>query len=305
MIYSMTAFARGEAETPWGSLVWELKSVNHRYLELGLRLPEELRAIEPAVREAVSARLNRGKVDVTLRLQMAATAAGVEIDEAQARRVLDSAARLRALQPGLAPLGEADVLRWPGVLKAPVPDAAALAEQALAALRQALDGLADMRAREGARLREFLVQRLDAAARVAEELRAALPKIIEHYRTRLSERLQELSGNLADRTEARAAGQGRPGGGFDPGRLEQELVLFVNRMDVAEELDRLASHVAEIRRLLAQGGAVGRRLDFLMQELNREANTLGSKAADLRMTNASVELKVLIDQMREQIQNIE
>jgi uncharacterized protein (TIGR00255 family) len=288
MICSMTAFARGEAETPWGSLVWELKSVNHRYLELGLRLPEELRAIEPAVREACGARLNRGKVDVTLRLQAAAGAtAGVEIDEAQARRVLDSATRLRALQPGLAPLGEADVLRWPGVLRSPAPDTAALAEQALAALRQALDNLADMRAREGARLKEFLVQRLDGAARVAEEVRAALPQIVEHYRVRLTERLKELKENL------------------DQNRLEQELVLFVNRMDVAEELDRLASHVAEIRRLLAQGGAVGRRLDFLMQELNREANTLGSKAADLRMTNASVELKVLIDQMREQIQNIE
>jgi uncharacterized protein (TIGR00255 family) len=267
--------------------VWELKSVNHRYLELGLRLPEELRAIEPAVREACNARLNRGKVDVTLRLQLASTATGIEVDEAQAQRVLDSAARLRVLQPGLAPIGEADVLRWPGVLKTPSPDTQALAEQALAALKRALDSLADMRAREGERLKEFLVQRLDAATRVAEEVRAALPKIIEHYRARLTERLKELKENL------------------DPSRLEQELVLFVNRMDVAEELDRLASHLAEIRRLLAQGGAVGRRLDFLMQELNREANTLGSKTADLRMTNASVELKVLIDQMREQIQNIE
>jgi uncharacterized protein (TIGR00255 family) len=287
MISSMTAFARGEAETPWGSLVWELKSVNHRYLELGLRLPEELRAIEPAVREACSARLNRGKVDVTLRLQLAGAAAGIEIDEIQARRVLDSAARLRALQPGLAPIGEADVLRWPGVLKTPSPDAQALAEQALAALRRALDSLADMRAREGARLKEFLEQRLDAAARVADEVRAVLPQIIDAYRARLTERLRELKESI------------------DPSRLEQELVLFANRMDVDEELDRLASHLAEIRRLLAQGGAVGRRLDFLMQELNREANTLGSKAADLRMTNASVELKVLIDQMREQIQNIE
>jgi uncharacterized protein (TIGR00255 family) len=287
MIHSMTAFARGEAETPWGSLVWEIKSVNHRYLELGLRLPEELRAIEPAVREAVSARLNRGKVDVGLRLQMTNADGHVEIDEAQARRVLDSAARLRAMQPNLAPIGEVDVLRWPGVLKTPAPDAAALAEQALAALKRALDALVDMRAREGERLREFLEQRLDAAARVAADVRAVMPQIVEAYRARLAERLRELKENV------------------DPNRLEQELVLFVNRMDVAEELDRLASHLAEIRRLLAQGGAIGRRLDFLMQELNREANTLGSKAADLRMTNASVELKVLIDQMREQIQNIE
>jgi uncharacterized protein (TIGR00255 family) len=287
MIHSMTAFARGETDTPWGRLVWELKTVNHRYFETSLRLPDELRAIEPAVREACAARLARGKLDATLRLQLVSSPATVEFDESQARRVLDSAARLRALEPVLAPMTAADVLRWPGVLKAPTPEPEALAEAALAALKQALDSLAAMRQREGERLREFLLARLEAAERVTDELRAALPAMAEAWRARLLERLKELKESP------------------DPARLEQELVLIATRTDVAEELDRLASHLVEIRRLLAQGGAIGRRLDFLMQELNREANTLGSKSADLRQTSTSVELKVLIDQMKEQIQNIE
>jgi uncharacterized protein (TIGR00255 family) len=287
MIHSMTAFAREDGETPWGSLSWELKSVNHRYLDPSLRLPEDLRAIEPAVREALAARLNRGKVEATLRFQPLPAAAGLELDEAQARRVLDSAARLQALDARLAPLSAAELLRWPGVIRSAAPDAAALAETALALLARALDALAAMRAREGARLKELIVQRLDAALRAAAEARAVLPAVQEAFRTRLTERLKEIKDSL------------------DPARLEQEMALFANRTDVAEELDRLETHVAEVRRLLNAGGAIGRRLDFLMQELHREANTLGSKSPDLRLTNVSVELKVLIDQMREQVQNIE
>jgi uncharacterized protein (TIGR00255 family) len=287
MIHSMTAFARQDGDTPWGGLAWELKSVNHRYLEPALRLPEELRAIEPAVREALAARLSRGKVEATLRFQPLPAAAGLALDEPLARRVLEAAQRLQTIASHLAPLATAELLRWPGVIRSAAPDAEALAEAALALLARALDALAAMRAREGGRLKELIGQRLEAAAGVARDMRAVLPALQEAYRARLTERLQELKETL------------------DPARLEQELVLQATRTDVAEELDRLEAHLGEVRRLLEKGGAIGRRLDFLMQELHREANTLGAKSADLRQTSASVELKVLIEQMREQVQNIE
>jgi uncharacterized protein (TIGR00255 family) len=287
MILSMTAFAREDAETPWGSLSWELKTVNHRYLDVSLRLPEELRALDPAVREALAARLSRGKVDATLRFQPLTAAAGFELDESMASRVLEAAARLAHLESRLAPLSAAELLRWPGVLRSAVPDPEALAQSARDLLARAVETLVATRAREGARLKELIGARVESAARIAANTRTVLPAVQETLRARLLERLKEVRESL------------------DPARLEQEMVLYATRADVAEELDRLDTHLAEVARLLAAGGAIGRRLDFLMQELHREANTLGSKSADMRLTNASVELKVLIDQMREQVQNIE
>lgn len=287
MIHSMTAFAREQADAPRGRLTWELRSVNHRYLDISLRLPEELRGLETAVREAVSARVGRGKVEAGLRLETPAVPESFEIDESVARQVLRTAARLQEIDNRLSPLTTAELLRWPGVIKSASADPETAAADALALLTTALDTFVATRAREGARLREFLQARVESAARVAADVRQWMPEVVEAQRARLKARLAECQAAL------------------DPARLEQEMVLFATRIDVSEELDRLDAHLAEIRRLLDQGGAIGRRLDFLMQELNREANTLGSKAADLRFTNASVELKVLIDQMREQIQNIE
>ncbi len=287
MIHSMTAFARREAETPAGTLTWELRSVNHRYLDIGLRLPEELRGLEPRVREAIQARVKRGKVDVGLWF---ARAAGTDaaLDAEQLRRVTAVAEEAQRLVGGrLETLRAIDVLRWPGVLKGASLDVEGLGKEALALLNRALDELVDNRAREGARLQEFLLARLAGMEKIINDTQALLPDIQRLYRERLETRLKEMKEQL------------------DPARLEQEIVLFANRTDVAEELDRLTAHFAEIRRVLNGAEQAGRRLDFLMQELNREANTLASKSADLRQTNASVELKVLIDQMREQIQNIE
>ena len=287
MIHSMTAFARREADTPWGALTWELRSVNHRYLDLSMRLPEELRVLEPRVREFMQARLKRGKVDAGLWFTRAA-ATDAALDAGQVRRLQELAASAqREAGAVLAPLRAIDVLRWPGVMQSAAIDVESLGGEALALLARALDELADTRAREGARLQELLLARLAAMEKIVAGVHAVLPEMARLYRERLEARLKEVRE------------------GLDPARLEQETVLFANRTDVAEELDRLNAHFAECRRVLNAGEQAGRRLDFLMQELNREANTLASKAADLRLTNASVELKVLIDQMREQIQNIE
>ncbi len=292
MPYSMTAFARCDRETPWGSLAWELRSVNHRYLELALRLPEELRGLEPAVRDTLSKRLARGKVDCNLRFQpREATGGELKVDEALLGRLLALGRRAEELaagyHAGVGPWRVGDLLRWPGVLQAAEPDLGALGEAALGLFHEAVEELVATRRREGERLCELLRQRLDAMAAVAAQLRALLPELAESQRARLHERLEELRAQL------------------DAARLEQELVMALQKADVGEELDRLEVHIGEARRVLDQGGPVGRRLDFLMQELNREANTLGAKSADLRQTNASVDLKVLIEQLREQVQNLE
>lgn len=288
MTNSMTAFARREAETAWGGLVWEIRSVNHRYLEIGLRLPEELRALEPTVREQLAGRLARGKVDAVLHLRPGVAAeTPLVLDEMQVRRLAEAARRVAALCSELAPLTVSDVLHWPGVIQAAPLDLAGLSAAALELLSATLDELVAMRAREGARLAAFVLERLASLERIVPQVSAALPEVAERYRARLRERLGGLKHEL------------------DAARLEQEILLFAQRTDVTEEVERLAAHAAEVRRVLEGGGAVGRRLDFLMQELNREANTLAAKSVDLRVTNAAVELKVLIEQMREQVQNIE
>ncbi len=288
MTRSMTAFARADADTPWGRLACELRSVNHRYLEISAKLPEELRALETRIRELAGKHLERGKLECLLRLQLREAGAGaLELDEARVRRVLEAGERVRSFSSVVVPLRTIDVLRWPGVLKSDQLDAEALAEAALELVARAFAELVATRAREGERLNAFLRQRLEAMARVVTEVRAIVPQVTAAYRERLVARLAELRQQL------------------DPNRLEQEIVLFASRTDVAEELDRLDTHIGEAQRVLGQPGAAGRRLDFLMQEFNREANTLASKAADIRLTNAAVELKVLIEQMREQVQNIE
>ena len=287
MLRSMTAFASAEADTGHGTLAIELRSVNHRYLELGLRLPDELRSLEATVRERVAAKLSRGKVDLSLRYKPAvADASAITVDEALLTRLADTAQALAAKFPQLN-VDFASLLGWPGVLLDRDTDQESLREAALAVLDSALADMVVARGREGERLGGFMRERLDGIERIVAEVRAHLPEVRAALRARFDARLAELKQPL------------------EPGRVEQEVVLQVQRMDVDEELDRLTAHVAEARRIFGLTEAVGRRLDFLMQEFNREANTLGSKSADPRTTNAAVELKVLIEQMREQVQNLE
>ena len=286
MIRSMTAFAAGERSTGSGTLGCELRAVNHRFLELGVRLPEELRALEPALRERVSARVSRGKLDLVLRLRTDDGGDALELNEAAIERLGLLAQRIGVRFPQLR-VPFTDLLQFPGVLRSASADAEQLQADALALLDTVLDQFVAARAREGAKLADVIGERVAGIARIAGEVRELMPAIRAGQRQKLQARLADLA---------------QPA---DPGRLEQELVLWLQKLDVDEELDRLDSHVVEIRRVLQQRDPVGRRLDFLLQEFNRESNTLGSKSVDLRTTNAAVELKVLIDQIREQVQNIE
>ena len=288
MIRSMTAFARREADTETGVLAWEIRSLNHRYLEPGVRLPEELRAVEAAVRERLGKRLARGKVECICRYRPLATGAvPVDIDADNLARLLVACEKVAAELPEAVPLNPLDILRWPGVLQEKVVDTEPLVSSALDLLDHTLDDLVASRELEGEQIAGLLRQRCDAMSALVAQARALLPDIRAALRTRLEARLAELDISA------------------DPGRLEQELVLQLQKIDVDEEMDRLQHHVDEVRRVLERREPVGRRLDFLMQELNREANTLGSKSVSSETTGISVELKVLIEQMREQIQNVE
>ena len=287
MLRSMTAFASAEADIGQGTLSIEIRSVNHRYLELGLRLPEELRTLEPLVRERVAARLSRGKVDLGMRYKPAPTAASaIVLDDALIGRLGETAQAMAAKFPQLN-VDFISLLGWPGVMLERENNQESLRTAALGVLDDALGQMVASREREGARLGGFLRERLEAIEKIVADVRGHLPDVRAALRARFDARLAELKQPL------------------EPGRIEQEIVLQVQRIDVDEELDRLTAHIAEARRTLGLKEAVGRRLDFLMQEFNREANTLGSKAADPRTTNAAVELKVLIEQMREQVQNLE
>lgn len=285
-IRSMTAFASAERAGPGGSLACELRSVNHRFLELGVRLPEELRALEPMVRERIAARVARGKLDLGMRLRAPEGADTLRLDAGTVGQLSQLALELHARFPMLR-VELTDLLQYPGLLAGRAVDPEQLHAQALALLDEVLEDFLAAREREGAKLATGILERVDAIERIAGEVRALVPAIRAGQRQKLEARLAELPQPL------------------EPGRLEQELVLSLQKLDVDEELDRLDSHVAEIRRVLRQDGAVGRRLDFLLQEFNREANTLGSKSVDARTSAAAVELKVLIDQVREQVQNIE
>ena len=285
---SMTAFDRREARGDWGKLVWELRSVNHRYLDLSPRLPEDLRQIESVVRERVSQRLGRGKVECTLKFSPAAgAAAAIELNWPYAEQLIGACKDLAERLPGAAPVSPVELLRVPGVVRESERDLEPIAQAAVDLLDQCLAGLVETREREGAKLAELIDSRAQRVAELAAELRPKLSEINAKVREKLLARLAEI--------EAPA----------DNSRLEQELVFVAQRMDVDEELDRLVTHVEEIQRVLKRKEPIGRRLDFLMQELNREANTLGSKAAATEMTQTAVEMKVLIEQMREQIQNLE
>ena len=288
-IRSMTAFARREARGPEGALVWELRSVNHRYLDVGVRLPEELRALEPEVRERVAGRLRRGKVECTLRFQPEAGAApAVALNRPLAERLAELAREVAVLLPeGAARPSPIEVLRWPGVVREEPADLGPVQDRALALLEEALEELEATRAREGERIEALLRERVAAMRPLVVRARELRPKVIEAALGRWRERVAEL------------------GGEPEPGRLEQELAIQAQRLDVAEELDRLEAHLAEVEDVLGRAEPVGRRLDFLMQELNREANTLAAKSADTETTRIAVELKVLIEQMREQVQNVE
>jgi uncharacterized protein (TIGR00255 family) len=282
----MTAFASGERATAGGTLGCELRAVNHRFLEIGVRLPEELRALEPTLRERIAARVARGKLDLTLRLRTPEGGDALQLDPRMLGQLSELALDMQARFPALR-TEFTELLQFPGVLQSRSVDPAALQAEAMALLDQVLGEFVTAREREGGKLAVVIGERVDGIARIAGEVRTLMPVIGAGQRQKLEARLADLR---------------QPA---DPGRLEQELVLWLQKLDVDEELDRLDSHIAEIRRVLKQGEPVGRRLDFLLQEFNREANTLGSKSVDARTSAAAVELKVLIDQVREQIQNIE
>jgi uncharacterized protein (TIGR00255 family) len=288
MILSMTGFAAVAAELPGCSISVELRSVNHRYLDLQLRLPDELRTLESAVREVLAAELKRGKIDCRIGINRTAPgAAALAVNVERVVQIRDAAAEVRAHAPDSTPLSVIELLRWPGVLTEPSLTAADLAEKALALVREALQDLMASRAREGAELKAVLEERCRGIQEQIERVLPRVPAIHDAYVEKLSMRMREA--------------------GLDPDadRLKQEVVLFATKIDVAEEISRLSTHVTEVRRVLRQGGSSGKRLDFLMQELNREANTLGSKSVDAELSQVALELKVLIEQMREQIQNIE
>lgn len=288
MIRSMTAFARQQGHGEYGELTWEIRSVNHRFLETTVRLPEELRGIEPAVRERVTARLGRGKVECNLRLKTAAAgSAALQVNERLVDQVLKAADKMAHRLHSSHQLSIMDILRWPGVMETAEQDFSPVQEAALVLLDQTLDSLLQARSREGARLADLIGQRVLGMHKQVETARERMPFVIAAVRERLRARLAEVAENL------------------DHERLEQEMALLAQRLDVDEEMDRLRTHLDEVSRVLEQDEPVGRRLDFLMQELNREANTLGSKSADSETTAISVEMKVLIEQMREQVQNIE
>lgn len=288
MIRSMTAFARQTGHGDWGELTWEVRSVNHRYLEATVRLPEDLRGIEPTVRERVNARLGRGKVECNLRYRAAAGAtAELQVNEKLVDQILAAAEKMAHRLHSSHHPSIMDILRWPGVTETGEQDVTPVQEAALSLLEQAFDQLVEVREREGGRLAALVAQRLDAMRGQVAHARERMPRVLEGVRQRLLNRLSEVIESP------------------DPDRLEQEMALLAQRLDVDEEMDRLVAHLDEVERVLGQDEPVGRRLDFLMQELNREANTLGSKSADSETTAISVEMKVLIEQMREQVQNIE
>ncbi|HZX71105.1 MAG TPA: YicC/YloC family endoribonuclease [Rhodanobacter sp.] len=286
MIRSMTAFASAETTGPAGTLSCELRTVNQRYLELSPRLPDDLRAFEPQLRERVAAKLSRGKLDLTVRRNSDARGESLQVNRALLTRLAELNLDMVALFPSMQ-VQLTELLRFPGVMQQAALDPETQQAALFDVLDRALDALTATREREGGKLAAILHERLDGIEKVVGDVRDWMPEIRAALRTRLEARLADLKQPV------------------EPGRLEQELVLQITRTDVDEELDRLSTHIAETRRVLGLEEPVGRRLDFLMQEFNREANTLGSKSVDVRSTNAAIELKVLIEQMREQVQNIE
>ncbi|MFS7197082.1 YicC/YloC family endoribonuclease [Rahnella inusitata] len=287
MIRSMTAYARREIKGDWGSAAWELRSVNQRYLETYIRLPEQFRSLEPVVRERIRARLTRGKVECNLRFDLDPGAqSSLQLNEKLAKQLVEAAQWVK-MQSDEGEINPLEVLRWPGVMLAEEQDLDAISTELLLALETALDDFISARESEGAALKVMIEQRLDGVSAEVLKVRAHMPNILQWQRERLVSKLEDAQVQLENT------------------RLEQELVLMAQRVDVAEELDRLEAHVKETHKIMKKEEAVGRRLDFMMQEFNRESNTLASKSINADVTTSAIELKVLIEQMREQIQNIE
>lgn len=287
MIYSMTAFARLEVKKEWGDAVWEIRSVNQRYLENFFRLPEQFRGLENTLREKLRQNLTRGKIECALRIETKKqTNAELNLNKELANQVIQSLQWIKT-QAGEGEISLTDVLRYPGVVEAQEQDLDAISQDLLTAFDELLKDFIAMRGREGEKLQAIIQQRLDAISVEADKVRSQMPAVLQWQRERLLQRFEEAKISL------------------DPQRIEQEMILLAQRVDVAEELDRLQMHVKETTNILKKGGAVGRKLDFMMQELNRESNTLASKSINADITASAVELKVLIEQMREQIQNLE
>ncbi|MFC2552361.1 MAG: YicC/YloC family endoribonuclease [Rodentibacter sp.] len=287
MIYSMTAFARLEIKKDWGDAVWEMRSVNQRYLENYFRLPEQFRGLENTLREKLRQNLTRGKIECALRIESKKSANAVlNLNKELADQVIQSLRWLKT-QAGEGEINLTEVLRYPGVVEAQEEDLDVISQDLLLAFDELLHDFIAMRGREGEKLQGIIQQRLDAISIEADKVRGQMPAVLQWQRERLLQRFEEAQINL------------------DPQRVEQEMILLAQRVDVAEELDRLQMHVKETANILKKGGAVGRKLDFMMQELNRESNTLASKSINADITASAVELKVLIEQMREQIQNLE
>ncbi|NLS53651.1 YicC/YloC family endoribonuclease [Hafnia alvei] len=287
MIRSMTAYARREIKGNWGSAAWELRSVNQRYLETYIRLPEQFRSLEPVVRERLRTRLTRGKIECNLRFELDPSAQSSMILNEKLAKQLVEAANWVKMQSDEGEINPLEILRWPGVMSAAEQDLDVISTELMAALESAIDDFIDAREREGNALKAMIEQRLEGVSTEVAKVRQQMPEILQWQRERLVSKLEEAQVQLENN------------------RLEQELVLMAQRVDVAEELDRLEAHVKETYVILKKKEAVGRRLDFMMQEFNRESNTLASKSINADVTASAIELKVLIEQMREQIQNIE
>jgi uncharacterized protein (TIGR00255 family) len=284
----MTGFAREAAETPFGTMTCELRAVNHRFLDVQFRLPEELRPKEIELRAIIGEAIKRGKVECSLHLRRGGNAGSeLTLNEALVKQLATRTGEIKSVIPDTAALNPLDILRWPGVVAEPEIDTDPLYEAAMQVIGNALEAMASMRSSEGQRIAQMIDSRLDEVFSIAAKVRDRMPEVLAAVRAKQQERIDKLDVDA------------------DPARLETELALIAQKLDVDEEIDRLESHVSEVRVALHNDEPVGRRLDFLMQELNREANTLGSKSADTDTTRAAVDLKVLIEQMREQIQNIE
>ncbi|HET9679725.1 MAG TPA: YicC/YloC family endoribonuclease [Gammaproteobacteria bacterium] len=288
MIRSMTGFARRESQTQWGGLVWELRCVNHRYLDISWRLPDEFRSQETRFQQLCATHIGRGKLTASLRFEPADAARGeLQLNTGLVRRLQTAADELATITGADTPLTAAEVLRWPGVVNEQTPDMAPVFDAASAVLDDTLKELAATRAAEGERIATMIRERSQQITALVHTLRGRIPEILAQLREKFVNRLADLNVTA------------------DPQRLEQELAIVAQKLDVAEELDRLDSHIVELNDCLQATNPIGRKLDFLMQEFNREANTLGSKLQDTETTRAAIEMKVLIEQMREQIQNIE
>jgi uncharacterized protein (TIGR00255 family) len=292
MILSMTGYAAASAELDSGSLTLDLRAVNHRYLDIQLRMPDELRGLEGTLREAITAQLQRGKVECRINFAVRSAQGGATLNRGLLQQLAAWNEEIQSALPDARSLSVADVLRWNGVLETPSASADELRAALLDLLQTVLQEFSASRAREGEKLKDFLLQRVDKIEALRNAVMPHVPAAIAAYEQKIIARLREAMQNAP----IQEAGDER---------IRQEIALFASKIDVDEELSRLASHLSEMRRILSLGGAVGKRLDFLMQELNREANTLGAKSVDAEVSRSAMEMKILIEQMREQIQNLE